>query len=345
VTRMRYTVLAALVLFILPAAADAERPPAPRRIRLLFWHRSEIDAIAARGLLRGLRIAGLAGDVKEFHADFDPDVATDEKGREKERRRALDAARGRLRKWKKEGDVHLLVAMGTRAALIAAEEYDEIPIVFTAVTNPAATGLTTRSRFGPTGRNVTGNSSWISLDYVLNVFRRAVPTMRRLAVIASPDNAVSRAEIERAKIFLKLDDPPLELVVRHASTPEELGKAAADLPENVDALWIPIDDLCYRNVPLIRAALGSRTIPILSSSRQAVRNGALVGLTCDYELLGLAAAEIVRKVLVDRKDPGTIPIGRLRTHELLVNLDAAGLTLPPEIVASADRILPEKEER
>jgi putative ABC transport system substrate-binding protein len=343
VTRPGYVAFAALALLAVPGllalAGDDDPPAAGPRIRLLFWHRSENDEIAARGLLRGLRIAGLAGDVEEFHADYDPSLARDAPSREAERARAEAAARTQLGRWREGGEVDLLVAMGTRAALIAAEEYERIPIVFTAVTNPAASGVTGKTGFAATGRNLTGNSSWIGMQRVLGLFRRAVPGLRRLGVVASPGNAVSRAEIEEARRFAATAKPPLEIVVREATTPEALAREAATLAPAIDALWIPIDDLAYRNVRAIREAVAKHGVPVLSSSRQAVRYGALLGLTCDYELLGMSAAEIVRKVLVEGKPPGSIPIGRLRTFDLTVNLESAGGRLPPEIVASADRIL------
>jgi putative ABC transport system substrate-binding protein len=339
---MRYATFALLALLpVLPAGAPARAAPdpPPPRIRLLFWHRSEIDLITAGTLRRGLRIAGIGGDVEEFQAGFDPDVP-DEAGREAERRRAESLARDRLEQWRDEG-VDVIVAMGTQSALLAIDEIEEIPVVFAAVTNPDASGITPRTKFGPTGSNVAGSSSWMDMGRVLALFRRAVPGLRRLGVVvsASPPNPVSRAEIEEARKHLPGLDPPLELVVREARSPEELSQVAASLDGRIDALWIPIDDLCYRNVDRLRKAL-PRT-PLLSSSRQAVENGASVGFTCDYELLGYGTAEILREILVEKRDPGTIPIFRLRTFELLVNLDAAGKSLPPEIVASADRILPE----
>jgi putative ABC transport system substrate-binding protein len=312
-------------------------------VGVLFWHASEVDRLAFEGLVRGLRIARVASDIDEFHARFDPSVATTEAGLRLEQSRAEQAARSRLRSWRQTRSIDLLVAMGTQAALIAADEYRDVPIVFTAVTNPAASGVTPKTKFGPTGRNLAGNSNWIGIDRVLDTFRRTVPGLARLGVVASPRNAVSQTEIEEARRYVEREKVPVTLDVRDAASPEQLSEAVASLAPDIDALWIPIDDLCYRNVPRIQRALGERDVPLLSSSRQAVRNGAVVGLTCDYELLGMSAAEIVRKILVDGRDPGTIPIGRLKTFELLVNLEAAGLRLPPEIVASADRLLPEAD--
>jgi len=316
-------------------AAPREKPP---RIRLLFWHDSEVDRIAADGFKRGLAIAGLSGDVEEFHVRYEPGKPTAAE-REKERARAEAAARAKLRGWRDSGSVDLVVALGTRAALFAAEEIKDIPVLFTAVTHPPASGLTPETRFGPTRRNLAGNSNWIGSGRVIEVFRRAVPGLARLGVVSSPDNPVSRAEIEEARRVLKRDGIPVTLVHREARTPEELSRACAALVGEIDALWIPIDDLCYRNIPLVRKALGKSNLPILSSARQAAANGALVSLVCDYELLGLSAADIARRVLVKGEKPGTIPIGRLHSLDLLVNLDAAGKRLPPELVAAADLIV------
>jgi len=337
-------VLVALAALVVPGPAVLRADPpdagrvSPPRIRLLFWHDSEVDRTAADGFTRGLRIARLDGDVEEFHVRYDPshETAAD---RAKEQKRAEAAARSKLRQWRDRESVDLVVALGTRAALLAADEIASRPVLFTAVNHPPASGLTPKTHFGPTRRNLAGNSSWIGSDRVLEVFRRAVPGLARLGVVASPDNPVSEAEIAEARRVIRRDGIPITLTLREVRTTEDLARAAADLADEVDALWIPIDDLCYRNVPLVREALGDARIPILSSARQAAKTGALVSLACDYELLGLSAAGIARRVLTDGVKPGTIPIGRLRTFELLVNLDAAGSKLPPELVAAADVIL------
>ena len=72
-----------------------------------------------------------------------------------------------------------------------------------------------------------------------------------------------------------------------------------------------------------------------------------MGISADYELLGLGAADLIRRIAILGEDPGTIPIGRIHTFDVDVNLRAAaeqGITLTPELVASADRIIDEESD-
>ena len=343
-TSHRRRILAALLLVaaLAPAVAAPSRE-SPLRVRFLFWHESPADARARDGVLRGLGFARIPVDVGAFNAGFDIGAITDAAARESEERRATAAAIARLEAWRDASEIDVLVAMGTRAALIAKDVYRDIPVVFTAVTHPVASGVT--ESWGPTGRNLAGNSNWVGMERVLPLFQRTMRGGGRLGVVTSPTNAVSAAEVEEAWRYAA-QTPQLSLVVRKAATPDELRDAVRAMADDIDALWIPIDDLGYRNVPLIRAALGERRIPIVSSSFHAVRQGAVVGIAADYDLLGLRAAELIRRIAVLGEDPGTLPIGRLATFDVEVNLGAAeaqGITLPPELAASADRLLREPD--
>src|SRR5262249_33744888 len=97
-----------------------------------------------------------------------------------------------LARWRDEA-VDLVFAMGTRAALIAADHVRDLPVVFTAVTNPVESGVV-RSWQG-SGRNLAGNSNWIPPETLLHVFRLAVPGLSRIGFLYSPGTVVSEAEL------------------------------------------------------------------------------------------------------------------------------------------------------
>ena len=81
--------------------------------------------------------------------------------------------------------------------MLAIDEVSNIPIVFTAVTNPVSSGIA--DSWKSSGRNVTGSSNWIKLEDKLATFKNCVPYLKTLGIIYNPDNPVPAAEISEAK--------------------------------------------------------------------------------------------------------------------------------------------------
>jgi len=311
-----------------PSGGPGEEPPRSRsapahRIGVLFWHDAPNDRVALEGFRAGLdlRTESYELDIVNVHSDE-------------------EVARQRLRAWADE-PVDLVLALGTRAAQLARRHSGPVPVVFTAVTNPVLTGVA--DGWDGSGADVAGNSNWIPAATVLRTFRRAVPGMRRLGVIASRDNPVSAAEIEEMIAALESDpDVDLRLVVQRVDVADELADAARDLATRVDAIWIPIDFLVYENLHRIRAVTDPAKIPLLSSSKKGAEAGAIVGIIVDYRNLGKNAAAIAVRILEDGADPATLPIGRLSGYRTIVHLARAreiGYRLPLEVVCTADQIL------
>lgn len=73
------------------------------------------------------------------------------------------------------------------------EEIKDIPIVFTAVTNPGASGIA--HRWERPGQNITGTSNWVESDYKIKIFSEMVLTLKKLGVIYNPQNPVPFAEV------------------------------------------------------------------------------------------------------------------------------------------------------
>ena len=222
---MRPNRLAASLLVLCAAAAE-ERP----RVGVLFWHDSPNDRSAFEGVRDGFALAGLDPVFEVVEARGDD-----------------GAARAALRDFEARR-LDLIFAMGTGAALRARDEVRVRPVVFAAVTDPVGSGVVERAE--GSGRNLCGVSSGVDPAGALRVFRRAVPGLRRLAVVHDPANPVSSREVEVFRAAGAALDPPLELAVRPVPAEDlrrEGGVRAAceEALERADALWIPIDIEVY----------------------------------------------------------------------------------------------------
>lgn len=318
---------AVLSLLALAAAASLptrgvearDRP----RIGVLFWHDSPNDRAAFEGIRDGFSLARVDPIFEVVEARGDDETA-----------------RAALRDFEARG-LDLVYALGTGAALRARDEVHRVPVVFTAVTDPSGSGVV-GTREG-SGRNLCGNSSGVAPGDTLAVFRRALPSLRTLAVLYDPSNPVSRGEVEAARSAAAALDPPLRI----AETPLArdvlrahggLREAARDALEGAEALWIPIDIEVYSRAGEAGAAAAAARKPVVTTAPAAARTAAALCVTVDFRAVGRSSVVLAHGVL-GGADPGSLPVGGPRSYRVLLNLEAAarsGFEVPLALLASAD---------
>ncbi len=320
--------LAGLLLTGRPTAISA---PENFRIGVLFWHASPNDELALKGVRSGLALSRIKAQLEVVNADKD-----------------AEQARATLESWR-DRKFDLVYAMGTSAALRARETLTEIPVVFTAVTNPVGSGIV--PNWDGSGTNLCGNSNWIDTSEVLAVFRSAVPDLARLGVVLTRNNPVSIEEVAEAKrTFKEHPEKRLALFEEYLRSPDDLEEAVAKLlSRGSQAVWIPIDYDVYRNIDRVAAITAPRGIPLVTSQASAVKNGAVAGVAVDYHALGERSVILAEQVLRRGMDPGSLPVGRMNSYRVIVNLAAARqakLELPLALLATADEILdPGRDDR
>ena len=303
---------------IAPAAADA-RP----RVGVLFWHDSPNDRAALEGVRDGFSIAGIDPVLEIAEARGD-DAAARTALRDFEARR-LD----------------LVLALGTGAAVRARDEVRTPPVVFTAVTDPIGSGVV--DSVEGSGRNLCGVASGVDPAATLGAFRRAVPGLRRLAVVLDPENPVSRREVELVRAAGAALEPPVEVAARETSAeelrrPGGLRAASAAALERADALWIPLDIEVYSRADQAAEAAAEWKVPVLTTAPAAARTAACVCVAPEFRAVGRAAVVLAVRALRG-EDPGKMPLLRPRSVRIVVNLEAARrarVELPLDLLAVAD---------
>jgi putative ABC transport system substrate-binding protein len=286
------------------------------QLGVFFWHESPNDQAALDGIRSAFKVRGRRHEILVVQANSDRETA----------RRLLAGLRKRR--------VDLVFAMGTEAALLAKEHITDLPVVFTAVTNPIESGVV--PSWKGSGSNLAGNSNWIDPETTVRVFRLAVPKLERLGVLRSRmSGVVSAAELRGLRRYLqeakakatgkaRPKPRPLTVIERELTDVSQIAKAVGELADSgVQAIWIPIDFQIYQNADKVFVAARQRGLPIVSTSMRAVRTAAVAGILPDYDLLGQRAAVIALRILEHHSRPQDIPIGTLRAHRVVVNLDVA----------------------
>jgi len=240
--------------------------------------------------------------------------------------------------------VDIIVVTGAEPSIHAAKNATKtIPIVMAGGGgNPVEAGLV--ESLARPGGNVTG-ITLLSGDLGgkrLELLKEAVPKLARVAVLYDPTTPVSVLQVKEvlpvAAHALGLTIHPWE--VRAA---DDFGKVFAAISKwRSDGLYVPArGSLMAANEKRIAGfALKSR-LPSVYSNREYVDAGGLMSYGADLLDSYRRVAYYVDKILKGAR-PADLPVEQPMKFELVINLKAAkqiGLTIPPNVLARADRVI------
>src|SRR6202162_1258636 len=232
-------------------------------------------------------------------------------------------------------DVAVAIATPSAQALIAATR--DIPIVFSAVTDPVAAKLV--KSWDASGTNVTGVSDMSPLQVQIDLILKVVPKAKRVGVIYNPGEANSVSIVNEFKKLLAAKG--MTLVEAVAARTVDVGSAAQSLAGKADVIYAPTDNNVMSAFEGIVKVAEQTKLPIVAADTSAVRRGAAAAIGLNYYDLGRQTGKIVVRILKGEA-PGTIAVQTSTTFELFVNPEAArkqGLTLSADLIKSAKTVV------
>jgi putative ABC transport system substrate-binding protein len=236
--------------------------------------------------------------------------------------------------------VDVIVTALSPAIQAAKQATDTIPIVFAVSGNPLATGYV--ASLAHPGGNVTGLSA---MDYDLTgkrleLLTEALRKVSRVAVLWNPGNGAMVLKMEEVRVAahaLRVEIKSLE-----ARRPQDFDQALAALPrEHADALLTLADPLTLFHRDRIIEAAAKNRLPAMYELQEFVEAGGLMSYGPSILDNFRRAATYVDKILKGAK-PGDLPVEQPTKFELVINLKTAkqiGLTIPPNVLARADRVI------
>lgn len=232
-------------------------------------------------------------------------------------------------------NVDLMVGVATPVAMRmqAATEGTDMPVVFSAVSDPVGTGLV-ESNEEP-GANLTGTSDYLDTSSIMNLILAANPDAKKIGLLYDVGQDSSTAAIEAAKAYM--DENDIEYVERTGTTTDEVQLAVQALvADDVDAVFTPTDNTIMTAELSIYEDFIEAGIPHYTGADSFALNGAFVGYGVDYANLGVETADMIADILMNDADPATTPVKTFDNGTATVNTETCeGLGLDFETIKTA----------
>ena len=228
--------------------------------------------------------------------------------------------------------VDLILAVATPAAQAAAQATTEIPILATAVTDFVSAGLVNSDEVP--GGNVSGTSDMNPIEEQADLLVKLVPEAKTVGILycSAEDNSILQAGLAKAAFEAR----GLTVNEYTAADVNEIQPVTTKAVGEVDALYVPTDNLFAENMPTAALVAENAKIPVICGESGMVDSGGTATYGINYYNLGKLAAAQAVEILVDGKDVGTVPVGFASVEDLEfavneANCEAIGLTLPEDL--------------
>ena len=314
------------LLFAFCFSAEAQQPKKVPRVGVLFPGFPSTYSLRTEAFLQGMRDLGYV-DGKTIQIEW--------RWAEDRVEKLPDLAVELVRL-----NVDVIVTSSTPAAKALKNATSTIPVVMALVGDPVGTGLV--AGLARPGGNLTGLTN-IAQDLSakrLELLREVVPSASRVAAMLNPTNPLDQVELKEMQFAagkLGVQLQPIE-----ASGSNALQEAFATMTRNrVRGLVVLTDGIFYsQRIRIVQLATKNR-LPAMYFQPEFAADGGLMSYAPNTDQFFRRAAVYIDKILKGAK-PADLPVEQPTRFEFIINLKAAkqiGLTIPPNVLARADRVI------
>ena len=212
-------------------------------------------------------------------------------------------------------DVIVAVATPTAATMLAAVEDTDIPVVYSAVTDPVSAGFD-----GEEG--ITGTSDALNTEAIMNLITAINPDIDTIGLLYDLSQDSSTQAIADAKAFC--DEKGIQYIEKNGTTTAEVQMAAEALvAAGVKAVFTPTDNTIMTAELSIYETFTEAGVMHFTGADSFALNGAFVGYGVDYVQLGEATADMVAEILCDGKSATEMPYQTFDNGIVTINTETA----------------------
>lgn len=228
-------------------------------------------------------------------------------------------------------DPDLLLGVATLAAQSLLNATSEIPITVTAVTDLVDAGLVDSNE--KPGGNLTGTTDMVPIDQQIALLLSIVPDAKTVGIMYNSGESNSKIQADLAQAAL--EEAGVEVVVKTATSTNDVQQVTQSLVSSVDAIYIPTDNTFASAASIIGEVVMESKTPVVTGSTEQTDNGGLATYGIDYYSLGEQTGAMAAKILAGDATPADMPIESAEKLQLVVNekmAEALGIN-PDDIVA------------
>ncbi|EFM57861.1 ABC transporter substrate-binding protein [Brucella sp. 6810] len=227
----------------------------------------------------------------------------------------------------------VIVPISTPSAQAVVSATRDIPVVFTAVSDPVGAQLVKDLK--KPGGNVTGLSDMSPVVEHIKLIKEVMPNIKKLGYLYNSGETNSVSLLAALKQAAAAEG--IEIVESAATKSAEVQGAARALVGRADAMYVPTDNTI---VSALESAVGvaeESKLPLFTADTDSVKRGALAALGFNYYDVGKQTGAVVVKILKGEK-PGDIAVDIAKGTDLVINLGAAkkmGVEFPQAVIDRA----------
>ncbi|SDB21382.1 ABC transporter substrate-binding protein [Eubacterium oxidoreducens] len=202
-------------------------------------------------------------------------------------------------------DAIIPIATPVAAIMQAATEGTDIPVIFSAVSDPVGSGLV--ASLDAPGANITGTSDALNTEAIMDLMFAANPNIKTVGLLYDKGQDSSTQPIKDAIAYLEAKG--INYVEKTGTTNDEISLAAdALVAAGCDAVFTPTDNTVMTAELAIFEKFADAGIPQYCGADSFALNGAFCGYGVNYEDLGTQTADMVVDILVNGADPASTPV-------------------------------------
>ena len=240
----------------------------------------------------------------------------------------------------KKADLICAIATPMAQSAYGAAKKEDIPVIFTAVTDPVLAELAGAD--GTPVGEITGTSDKLPVEKQLEMIRAILPDAKTIGIMYSTSEINSVSAIEEYKEAAP--NYGFEIVESGISSTADIPLAADSLVEKVDCINNLTDNTVVSSLPVILDKAGKKGIPVFGSEVEQVKIGCLATVGLDYVDLGIQTGKMAAQVLKGEKKASEMKFEVIKEASFYGNSKVAenlGITIPEDLASSAAELFDE----
>lgn len=187
----------------------------------------------------------------------------------------------------------LVLGIATPAAQTLANLSTDVPVLFTAVTDPVSAKLVD-SMENP-GGIATGTSDMSPISKQVELLQKVMPNVKKVGIMYTTNERNSEVQVEEAKeAFAKAG---IEVITKGISSTNDVQDTAKSLMSQTEVLFIPTDNMIVSAISLITELSKEMKVPVVGGSADVVDQGVLFTYGANYEALGRQTAKLAVRII------------------------------------------------